>query len=162
MRDQGQPEPTKVGPYSVDVLRAGRIIQGLPGAWRGPQAARQPAPAALPEGVERAIQSVNANALVPPGVRQDEAGNYADAQAVARHLAQMLDQAQAQGQESVDLRLGDNYSQVRERQGIFQELIRIVGLLRDSLPHHASRVRRVNVYFGDRVVLVIPVSAARE
>jgi uncharacterized protein DUF4157 len=55
-RAQGRPIPTTFGPYSVDVLRLGRIMQGLPQAWRGPRAAPagQPEARTYPE-VDRAI-----------------------------------------------------------------------------------------------------------
>ncbi len=147
-----------VGPYGVDVPRIGRIVQGLPGALKGPR--RQPSgPEArsYPE-VERAIQQISANALVPAEARGADAGDYANAQEVAREVARQLDIAQQQQQEGIVLRLGANYNSVRNQDAILSELARIVRLIKDALPHHASSVRYVNVFFGDRNVRRIPLN----
>jgi hypothetical protein len=157
-RLSGQPEPTEIGPYGVPVLRAARILRGLPEAWREPSRQRPTPEARSYPAVERAIQQIDRNALVPAEARGQEVGNYADARNVARHLASQLDVAQQQQQDTVELRLGANYASVRDRDAILRELSRIVRLIRDSLPHRASYVRTVNVFFGDTLVRWIPVS----
>jgi hypothetical protein len=157
---QGKPSPTTYGPYSVDVLRLGRIVQGLPQAWRGP---RTPPPAgpqarSYPE-VDKAIGQIAADALVPAAARgKPEAGEYADAREVAGDLARKLDLAQQQQQAAVELRLGANYSGVADRGEIEAQLERIVAIVRDALPHHATNVRQVTVFYGGRLGRWIPVS----
>jgi hypothetical protein len=71
---------------------------------------------------------------------------------VARDLASRLDVAQQQRQESIELRLGDNYNDVRDRAAMITELERIIQLVRDALPHHAAGVVNVDVFFGERWV----------
>ena len=178
-----------VGPFSVDVWRAGRIISGLPEAIRGPQPA-QPEMRDFPE-VERGIQElISADALVPGEIRQRQqqaerafefagpreeeslrrelrateavATSFADAREVARGLAQEMDRAHRSRQNSVELRLGDNYNQVTNRRSIFSELERIALLVRRRLPQQAAGVRTINVYFGDRLVRMINLSLAAE
>jgi hypothetical protein len=173
-------EVTKHGPYSVNVLRLGRVAKGLPEAWRSPSRRRQPPARTYPE-VESAIQTlVTPHGLVPyewqQRLRQAEedfasAGpeeehiyrlrmrnararieSFADAREVARALARSMDVAHQQGQASVTLRLGNNYNDVRNRTGIYSELRRIAILVRNRLPHRAPGVKEVNVYFGDKLV----------
>jgi len=148
---QGKPSPTTYGPYSVDVLRLGRIAQGLPGALRKPTTPRAPAPQgrSYPE-VDKAIAQIPVDALVPAAARgKPEADNYADAR----------DVAQQQNQSAVDVRLGPNYASV-DRDALDKALGDIVRAVRDALPHHATNVRQVNVFFGDRLARWIPVSSA--
>jgi hypothetical protein len=159
-RAQGKPVPTTYGPYSVDVLRLGRIAQGLPGAWRGPaaQPAAGPQARSYPD-VDKAIQQIAADALVPAAARgKPEASNYADAREVASDLARRLDIAQQQHSTAVDVRLGINYASLTDRGDIESQLARIVAIIRDALPHHATSVRQVNVFYGDRLARWIPVS----
>jgi hypothetical protein len=159
-RSQGQQPPTTYGPYSVDVLRLGRVAQGLPQAWRGPKTPAAPGPEAssYPE-VETAIEQIAADALVPAAARgKPEAGDYAEAREVARDLARKLDIAQQQKQSAVDLRLPAAYSTAADRAAIEQQLERIVALVRDALPHHATNVRQVNVFYGERIGRWISVS----
>jgi hypothetical protein len=162
-RMRGQPSPTTVGPYSVDVLRAARIAQGLGQAWSGktpPKAASGPTARTYPE-VEAAIEKIAADALVPAAARgKPEADNYAEAREVARDLARRLDIAQQQQQTSIDLRLPASYASAPDRATLEQALENIVHAVRDSLPHHASAVRQVNVWFGNRLVKWIAVSSA--
>ena len=162
-RLHGQGDPTTIGPGSVDVLRIGRIIKGLPEAWEHPQGRRVNAPA--PEArtypaIEQAIKQVAANALVPAEAK--DAGDWDEAREVARDLARRLDVAQQQHQNSVDLHLSDGYNRVRDPAAITAALARIVQLIREALPHHASEVRQVNVFFGNKLVRWIPVRAATE
>jgi hypothetical protein len=173
-------EVTKYGPYSVDVLRLGRVAKGLPEAWRAPSQRRQPQARTYPE-VESAIQKlVTPHGLVPyewhQRLREAEEGfasagpeeehiyrlrmrnarawieSFADARQVARALARSLDVAHQQGQASVTLRLGQDYNDVQDRTGIYSELRRIAILVRDRLPHRAPSVKHVDVYFGDKLV----------
>lgn len=147
------PPPPFPFPLKVDVLRAGRIIRGLPEAIQGPRSTRKTEPEArsYPE-VERVIEQIPPDALTPTEVRGTKAaGDFADAQEFARELARRLDIAQQQGQDTTDLRLGDNYNQMRDRTAMISEIERIVALIREALPHHASVIRFVDVYFGDRL-----------
>ena len=155
-RQTGQPEPTQYGPYSVDVLRVTRIARGLPQAWRGP-ASQSTAPAARSYAeVDRAISQISVDALIPAEARGGpDAGNYADAQEVARGVERLLDVAQQQQQDNIVLRLPANYNNVRDPAAILAELGRIIRLVRDALPHHASSVRYASIVFGDRNVRVV-------
>lgn len=152
-------EEGAVGPFGLDVLRAGRILGGLPGALRTP-AAPQPEARVYP-AVEQAVQQIAANALVPAGVSGQAAESYADAREVARDLARRLDIAQQQGHSEIDLRLGVNYASVRDRGAIYSELQRIALLIREALPHHAASVTHINVYIGDRLVTRIALGMSR-
>jgi hypothetical protein len=163
-RMRGQPPPpTTYGPYSVDVLRAARIAQGLGQAWSGktpPKAPSGPTARSYPE-VDAAIEKIQADALVPAAARgKPDADNYAEAREVARDLARRLDIAQQQQQTSVDLHLPASYASAADKAALEQALENIVHAVRDSLPHHASAVRQVNVWFGNRLVRWIPVSSA--
>jgi hypothetical protein len=148
-----------IGPGSVDVLRVARIARGWGEAWNQPQPQRQPSPDARTyPAVDQAIGQIAADSLVPAEARgTPSAGEYADARAVAHELARQLDIAQQQGRDSVGLQLGANYSDVRDPEAITRELARLVVLIRDALPHHAEKVRQVNVFFGTRSVRWIPV-----
>ena len=149
---RGEPEPEGLKPVSIDVLHAARIARGLPGALRAPQEPRTAPPEArtYPE-VERVIQQVAPDALTPAEARgTPEADSFAEARQVARDLASRLDVAQQQRQESIELRLGDNYNGVRDRAAMITELERIIQLVRDALPHHAAGVVNVDVFFGER------------
>jgi Domain of unknown function (DUF4157) len=151
---RGEEEPTEVGPVSVDIPRAVRIVRGLPEAIRGPRTPRLAPPETRTyPPVEQAIESLSPDALIPAEARGTaRAGSFADTREVARDLARRLDVAQQQGQDTIDLRLGDNYNQVRDRTAMIREIERIVTLIRDALPHHAAIVRFVDVYFGNRLV----------
>jgi hypothetical protein len=149
-RQLGRPQPTTYGPYSLDVLRIGRILGGLRQAVRGPQPQPRPEPEAqnYPE-LERAIQQISPNALVPAEARGGPAaGDFADAREMARQLARLLDVAQQQVRDSVNLDLGPAYNNVRNRDAIVAEVGRIVRAIRDALPHHATNVRTVIVRIG--------------
>jgi hypothetical protein len=91
--------------------------------------------------------------LIPTEARGTPAADsFADAGEVARDLARRLDIAQQQHQESIELRLGDNYNRVGDRAAMIAEIERIIQLVRDALPHHAAGVVHVDVFFGDRLV----------
>jgi uncharacterized protein DUF4157 len=160
-RQSGRPQPTTVGPYSVDILRMGRILGGFRGAVQGPPRPqrREPEARSYPE-VEQAVRQVSNDALVPAEARgQETAGNFAGAQDVARQLARLLDVAQQQNQSTVDLEMGAAYENVRDLGAIAAEIGRIARLIRDALPHHATNVRTVIVHFG-RTVRWIPLTQA--
>jgi hypothetical protein len=149
-RQLGRPQPTTYGPYSIPASRIAEVLRGLPGAIRGPQRQQPAEPEArnYPE-VARAIQQIPANALVPPEARGGaNAGDYADAQEVARQIARLLDVAQQQGRDSIDLDLGPQYANLRDRGPIISEVGRIARLIRDALPHHAANVRTLNLRMG--------------
>jgi hypothetical protein len=153
-RIRGEEEPTTIGPFSVDVLRLGRVFGAREEILRGPRAPRPVLPEArtYPE-VERAIQQLAPDAVVPAQFRgTGKAGDFADARLVASDLARRLDVAQQQNQESIQLRLGDNYNSVRDRAAMIAEINRIIQLIRDALPHHATNVKFVDVFFGERLV----------
>jgi hypothetical protein len=148
-RQMGRPQPTTFGPYSIDVPRAVRILGGLGGALRGPRPERPSVEARSYPEVERVIQQVSADALVPAEARGGPAAeNFADAQEVARALSRMLDMAQQQRQNSIELNLGPAYENVRNRGAITAEVRRIAQLICDAMPHHATNVRTIIVRFG--------------
>jgi hypothetical protein len=153
-RIRGEEEPTTIGPVSVDVLRLGRILGSRQEILRGPNRPlpTPPEARAYPE-VERAIQQLATETLVPVEVRGTaRADDFADARLVARDLARRLDVAQQQGQEGIELRLGDSYNHVRDRAAMIAAIERIIQLVRDALPHRAAGVINVDVFFGTRIV----------
>jgi hypothetical protein len=142
-----------IDPVSVDVLQLGRILHGLPGAWKGPppKSAQTPAPRDVP-ALDKALESISTDALVPADLRGTTgAGEYADAQEVARALARSLDVAHQQHAPSVDLRLGANYERVKDPAAVLAEVQRVIGLVKGALPHHAPGIV-VKVFFGDKLV----------
>jgi len=148
-RQTGRPQPTTFGPYSLDLPRAVRILGGLRGALREPTPQRPVIEARSYPQVEQVIQQVSTDALVPAEARGGaNAGDFADAQEVARQLSRLLDVAQQQRQNSVELNLGPAYENVRNRGAITAEIGRIARLIRDALPHHATSVRTIIVRFG--------------
>jgi hypothetical protein len=185
---RGEKEPGGIAPKTIDVLRAIRIVKGLPGALKGPrQQSAQPRAQIYPE-VKRAIEElVSPDALIPAEVSgrakraekslefagpdeedlrraerrdaQAAASRFENAQDVAGRLAALLDIAHEQGSSEVDLPMEAIYNDVKERRKIYGELIRIAVLVRNRLPHRAAGVTRVNVYFGKKMVLRIPLDA---
>jgi hypothetical protein len=147
-----------------------------------------PEPPRVYPAVEQAIdKSVTPEELVPPNLVQrcrlawkayeeagpdeerarykeltgarDAAGEWADAQAVARSVAHELDLAQERGESKIRLDLGDSYNRFPNPEQVFRSLCRIIRLVRDRLPGRASGVRQVEVYFGgDTLRRVIPVA----
>lgn len=142
-----------IDPLSVDVLQVGRILKGLPGAWKGPppKSAQTPSPREVP-ALDTALAGISTDALIPAIARgTPAAGEYADAQEVARGLARSLDVAHQKHAPSVDLRLGANYDKVKDPAAILAEVQRVIGMVKGALPHHAPGIS-VQVFFGDRLV----------
>jgi len=144
----------------VDILRVGRIVKGLPGAWKEPEKPKPtPDPRAL-GGVESVIRTISPDALTPADKRKGKAAmEYADAQMVARDLARMLNEARRQGRSSVDFELGANYASVPDRAAILAELTRIVALVRSKLPPGAAGIG-VRILFGGKFVKEIALARA--
>ena len=141
-----------VGPVGVDLNRLLNIGKGLSGALADPKKpARQTgAPNAA---LDSAIASIDPNALTPAEARGGQKANeFADAQLVARGIAGDLDRAQGGKDRSITLRLDAVYSSVKDREAIIAEIARIARLVRDALPHKASAVQAIDLYFGDKVV----------
>jgi hypothetical protein len=149
---RGSPQGHGVGPVSVDVLGAVRFLRGLPGTVKP----KKTAPVSAPRGsaeIDKAVQSIPDNALVPADARgTDKAGNFAEARELAASLARDLDVAQQQQKESVELHLPDDYNHVKDREAMVTEVVKIVQAIRQALPHHASSVKYVDVFFGNHLV----------
>jgi hypothetical protein len=148
-RWRGVDEPTTVGPVAIDVLQMRRFFQGVPGAIH-PPTPQAPAPSArnYPE-VEEAIARIPQDALIPAEARgKREADEFADSRQFAREVARQLDVAQQRGQDTITINLGDNYAQVKDRQGIRAAVEAIIAQIRAALPHHASNVINVDVMAG--------------
>jgi hypothetical protein len=148
-------EEKKYGPYSVDLFRLGRIVQGLPEALKGPKKKAQPAPVELPSEVYSAAGQLDKKLLTPPGGNPDD---YADVQAVAEGLARELDSSQRAGQNQAVIDLGNTYNNVKDREPIFSGIRQIAEKMRQALPHHAAGVRSVNVVIGGQLVRVLPLA----
>jgi hypothetical protein len=149
----GAEEPTTVGPVPVDVLQLPRLFRGLPQAIH-PRTPQPAAPEArnYPE-VEAAIQRIPRDALVPAEARSGErAMSFADAQEFARDLARQLDVAQQRRQDTITMNLGKVYNQARDRQAMRAAVEDIIAQIRAALPHHASSVTNVDVYFGRNLI----------
>ncbi len=136
-----------IGPFGLDLQRAAAIGAGLPKALAGP-AASGPAARSYP-AVDAAVAGVPAGSLTPAEVAGTPAADsYADAQEVAGALARDLDVAQQSRRATISLRLGANYLKAKDRDVIIAEVERIIALVRAALPHHASAVDAVDLYFG--------------
>jgi hypothetical protein len=176
-RQRGESTPTQFGPNSIDVLQGIRMAEASAKAGRGRKHQHGAPGAGADPKVEEAIQQlVQPDALIPADVAQrrrqaessfDEAGpqeeklrrlgirdaravaeSYADAREVARELARLLDVAHQQGQTDVDLYLSPIYNDVRDRRTIYSELKPMASIICSRLPHHASSVSRLIVWFG--------------
>jgi hypothetical protein len=126
---------------------------------KDPDAPQAPKPNWYPE-VEQAIKNLDATALVPSdawGTPGESNSNYADARLVATRLALNLDVAQQTGTPTVDLHLPVSYLAIKSlyRVEILRELEEIIRTVRAALPHHASKVESVTVYFGKKIGLVV-------
>lgn len=152
-------------PPLIPVSRIIRIIAGLPGAWKPParpKKAGRAEPRTYPE-VERVIREIPEDDLVPIDARATpNAGNYADAREFARQLALDLDVAQQEGKESIRIDLGGTYRGIRLSEGIHANLRKIDRIVRRALPHHASAVRRVEIYFGEKQLGTVLVGQAND
>jgi hypothetical protein len=144
---QGEKQPTVIGPITFDPFRAIKILRG-----DKPKPAPQTQARAFDE-VQDTINSISDTALIPAEARgTPQADDFDDAQQVARILAQLFDVAQQDGREVIDLRLADEYNRVKDPATIIAEVKRISFAVRKALPHHASHVRMVRIYFGKRLV----------
>ncbi len=147
-QERGVPEPTQIGPVSVDILRVGRILSGLPGAINPPRRASPVPESRSYAEVEQAIGQIASNSMAPASLRgTDQVDNFPDAKEVARNLARRLDIAQQQRQDSISLDLGAYPNQQDEILQGFREVLRVVV---NALPHHASTVRTVIITIGGR------------
>jgi hypothetical protein len=150
---RGEGEPSVIGPGSIDVLQAARILRGAPGVFRPPEPRPvQPAARGSAE-LDSAIKSIPEDALVPAEFRGGpRAGDFADAREFARDLARQLDIAQQQRRDTISINLGDAYNSVRERQAIRAAIENIIERIRAALPHRGSAVTNVDIYFGRTLI----------
>ncbi len=150
-------EEKRVGPMDLDPLRVGRILAGLPEAWRGPQT-RQPATSELSPDVEAVIARIKPDALAEPGTAE----SGFDAQLVARGLARQIDRAHRNGDSNATLQLETTDTGVRPSEAVFHALDVIAREVRDALPHHAPGVRSVHVMFGGQVAWILPLGGTEK
>jgi hypothetical protein len=150
---RGEGEPSVIGPGSIDVLQAARILRGAPGVFRPPQPRTvQPAARGSAE-LDAAIQAIPEDALVPAEFRGGpRAGDFADARGFARDVARQLDIAQQQRRDTISINLGDAYNSVRDRQAIRAAIENIIERVRAALPHRGSEVTNVDIYFGRTLI----------
>lgn len=110
------------------------------------QVTRAPSVPAAPASVDQVIQGLADDALIPPEARgKPVADSLSSARAFARTLADKLDEAQRKNQGSVELTLSSAYGEVRDIRAVFDEAERITQLIKNALPHHASKVEQVIV-----------------
>jgi hypothetical protein len=151
-----------VGPFGVDLNRIFNIGKGLPGALKSPPSQTTAVEARSYPQVNAVINKISKTLLVPAEAKgTSNADSFADAQKVAEYLAQQLDIAYQQKNNSIRLQLGPNYNGVKDREDMIREVIKLVHLIRDALPHQASGVSTVDLYFGDRLIR-IPLAAKAE
>ncbi len=151
-----------VGPFGVDLNRIFNIGKGLPGALKSPPSQTTAVAARSYPQVNAVINKISKTLLVPAEAKgTSNADSFADAQKVAEYLAQQLDIAYQQKNNSIRLQLGPNYNGVKDREDMIREVIKLVHLIRDALPHQASGVSTVDLYFGDRLIR-IPLAAKAE
>lgn len=152
-RDKPVLGPLKAVTPSVDLERVFNIAKGLPKAWKGEKRVVQPR--SYPS-VDAAVATISATSLVPKAIQgTPQADSYANAQYLAAELARDLDVAQQKKQFTVQIDIGANYRSVSDRAELLDEVERIVRLVRDALPHHASRVGQVEIYIGTLRVRVV-------
>lgn len=141
------------GPFGVDLNRIFNIGKGLPGAVKSPPSPTKTVEARSYQQVNAVIDKISKTMLVPAEAKgTSNAGNFADAQEVAKDLARRLDIAYQQKDDSITLQLSADYNGVKDRVEMIREVIKLVHLIRDALPHQASGVSKVDVYFGNRLV----------
>jgi Domain of unknown function (DUF4157) len=152
-----------VGPFGVDLNRIFNVGKGLPGALKTPPSQTMAGEARSYPQVNAVIDKISKTLLVPAEAKgTSNADNFADAQLVAQDLARQLDIAHQQKNDSITLQLTPNYNGVRDRVDMIREVIKLVQLIRDALPHQASGVSTVDLYFGDRLVQRISLTAKAE
>ena len=139
--------PLKTITPSVDIERMINIAKGLPGAWKG-----QPKPEVTANdfpSVAEAAAKLSPTSLIPKAFQgKKEADSYANAQTLAESLARDLDIAQKKNDYTVKLDIGENYRRVDDLPDIIDEVERIVRLVVQALPHHASKVGQVEIWVG--------------
>jgi hypothetical protein len=149
-----------VGPYGVDLARLFNVKREY-------EASKPPA-AATPQAraygtVETVVATIARDELIPAEAKgKAAADNYADAQEVARGLASDLDIAQQQNQDSIALRLGADYNRVKDRLNIATRVARIAILIRNALPHGASKVSTLELYYGNKLIRRISLAKKAE
>jgi hypothetical protein len=155
-------DKTVVGPFSVDLNRILNIGKRLPKALEKPK--HRPKQGGAPNAaLDAAIASIDKDALTPAEARGGpKANEFADPELVARAIAADLDRAQAGKERSIMLRLDAIYAGVKDRDAIIAEVARIARLVRDALPHRASEVQAIDLYFGDKMVRRISLAGTLE
>ena len=110
------------------------------------QAPPAPSVPAAPASVDQVIQGLADDALIPAEARgKPVADSLTSARAFARALADKLDEAQRKGQGSVELTLSSAYGEVGDIRAVFDEAEWITQLIKNALPHGASKVEQVIV-----------------
>jgi Domain of unknown function (DUF4157) len=145
-------QPTPPGAVPPMPAVPGQTIQQSPSVTIPEGSGPKPAPPAPPtvSALEQAIQGLDKDSLVPPEARgKPAAAKFPDARLFAREVANRLDDAQKARQFSVDCMLSDVFRDVQDTQALFDEVSRIVRMVADALPHHASQVGQVNVQIED-------------
>jgi hypothetical protein len=152
-----------VGPFGVDLNRIFNVWKGLPGAIKPPPPQAKAVDARSYPQVNAVIDKISKTLLVPTEAKGTlNADNFADAQLVAQDLARRLDIAHQQKNDSITLELTPKYNGVKDRVDMIREVINLLHLIRDALPHQASGVSTVDLYFGDRLVQRISLRAKAE
>lgn len=138
-----------IGPYALPLQRIVDVGKELSKPTPPPRAAR----ARTYASVEKVIATLDEDALVPAGAKgTPAAGDYADARELARSIAGDLDIAQQRRDNAVAVRLGPSYAGVKDKARLAAAVAEIVVKVRNALPHRASEVATVEIYFGDRIV----------
>jgi hypothetical protein len=152
-RLRGQPDPKTIGPGSIDVLRAARILGGLGGALKAPQQRTAPPEARTTGGIDAAVQKVSPDALVPAEKKgAADVEEFQVAQLFARDVATQIDIALQQGRDTVTLQLGFNFSAVKDKQALRAGVEAIIAAIREAFPDKASKVVNVDVRIGDQIL----------
>jgi hypothetical protein len=143
---RGGPQGHGFGPVAVDPFAVARVIGDLRKKPKKPSVQARDYPA-----VEQAIQKIAPGALMPPEAKgKSNEGEFVEqAQDVARDLAAKLDIAQQKNEDTVELRLPPAYHHSQSRDAMISAVESIVQAIRQALPHHASNVKCVDLYFGD-------------
>jgi len=113
-----------------------------------PAAPKREAPLpATPLTVDQVIRGLDNDTLIPPELRgkPDADKLYAQSQDFADEVARKLDAAQKARHFTVELTISADYRRARDIQAIFDEMARIVRLIANALPYHASEVGDVIV-----------------
>jgi hypothetical protein len=155
---RGGPQGHGIGPVAVDPFAIGRVIKDVTSKPKSP--ARNIQPRDYPE-VDQAISKIAPDALMPPEAKgKGSEGEYVDqAQDVARDLAAKLDVAQQKNSEMVELHLPPAYHRSQSRPAMIDAVVKMVQAIRQALPHHASNVQYVDLFFGDMRVQRITIGS---